>query len=96
MPEGSGGGASSGGEGSLFPKAAASSSRKAGASTQSTCSSVGIGTAIFATFFCRSDSVVTRTLPRPMFTRVAMGSGPKAEKSGETAAPSRSAPSTAK
>ncbi len=77
-------------------EAASNASRNAGESTFSTCSRVGIGTAIFAIFFWKSASVVTSALPRPRFTRVAMGSGPKAEKSGETAAPSLSPPSTAK
>jgi hypothetical protein len=63
--------------------------------TSSTCLSDGMASRTLATLRSYSASVVTSTAPWPMLMRVAIGSGPKAEKSGVTTVPFFSAPSTA-
>lgn len=48
-----------------------------------------------ATLRMKSSSVVTSTEPLPRFSRVAIGSGPNAENSGETTQPFFRPPSRA-
>ena len=64
--------------------------------TTSTCRRLGTWSQILATFFRYSEVVVTSTVPDPALSRVAIGSGPNAENSGETGVPFLRLPSTAR
>ena len=65
------------------------------ASTSSTWRSSGSSGSSAATFLRNRASVVTSTLASPSESRARMGSGPKAEKSGQNTSPCLSAPNAA-